>query len=102
MERKERNFDRESEKDSGKGEPGDPARQQTGLPEISERGEVECASCEINPEERQQHRNATEERVNKKLRRSAVALLSAPDFDEQERRNEAHLVKQKPENKILS
>ena len=98
---KERHFHREAEKDSGKGEPREIAGEQSSFSEIGERGKVERAFREINSEKRQQHRDAAEKCVNEKFRRGAVAIFAAPDFDEQKRRDQAHLVKQKPENEIL-
>ncbi len=101
VKRKERHFHRESEKDSGKGEPRELTGEEPVFAEIGQCGEIERAPREIDSEEREQHRDAAEKCVNEKLGRGAIAVLAAPDFDEQERRYEAHLVKQKPENKIL-
>src|SRR5207245_1326907 len=101
MKRKERYFDREPEKDSGKRKPREFPGKQSVPAEHGEHGEIESSSHEINSEEREQHRDAPEKCVNEELRGGAIAVLTAPDFDEQERRDQAHLVKQKPENKIL-
>src|SRR6266567_4556690 len=101
VERKQRHFHRESEEDSGKREPRDIAAEQSMFSEIGERGEIERTFGEINPEKRQQHGDAPEECVNKKFRRGAVAVFAAPNFNEQERGNKAHLVKQKPKEEIL-
>src|SRR6266481_1547384 len=56
---------------------------------------------EEDSDKREQHRNTAQESVNKKVRRGAVAVFAAPDFNEQERGNEAHLVKQKPKDEVL-
>src|SRR5712691_845152 len=101
VKRKERHFHREPEKDSGEGEPRELTGEQPGLSEIGERDEVERALREINSEEGEQHGHTAEECVNEKLGRGAVAFFAAPDFNEQERRDEAHLIKQKPEDEIL-
>src|SRR5205807_8712 len=97
----ERHFYREAEKDPREGEPRDVAREQSVFSEIGERGEIERAAREKNSEEGEQHCDAPRKCVDEKLRCGAVAFFAAPDFDEEERRDEAHLVKQKPENKIL-
>ena len=49
----------------------------------------------------EQHRHAAEKGVKEKLRRRAVAFFAAPDPDQQKSRDQAHLVKQKPEDEIL-
>src|SRR5207249_12137970 len=88
---------------SGKSEPREVSSdgQLTASTKAGERGEIERAFGEINAEKRQEHRDAAEECVNEKLGRGAVPVFTAPDFDEKERRDETHLVKQKPENKVL-
>src|SRR5947199_101515 len=48
----------------------------------SDASKVERALRKVNSEECQQHRNAAEKCVKKKLGRSAVAVFAAPDFDE--------------------
>src|SRR6184192_2442991 len=101
MERKQRHFHRESEEDSGEREPRDVAAKEPMFPEIGEGGEIERTFAEINPEKREQHRDTAQERVNEKFRRGVVAVFSAPDLNEQERGNEAHLVKQEPEDEVL-
>src|SRR6266699_279188 len=101
MEWKQRHFHGESEEDSGKREPRDIAAEEPMFSEIGERGEIERTFGEINPEKREQHRNTAQESVNEKFRGSAVAVFAAPDFNEQERGNEAHLVKQKPKDEVL-
>src|SRR6266567_3389669 len=101
MERKQRHFHGESEEDSGKREPRDIASEQSVFSEIGERGEIERTFGEINPEKREQYRNTAQESINEKFRGGAVAVFAAPDFNEQERGNEAHLVKQKPEDEVL-
>src|SRR6266480_8086705 len=98
MERKQRHFHGESEEDSGKREPRDIASEKPMFSEIGECGEIERTFGEINPEKREQHRNTAQESVNKKFRRSIVTVFPAPDLNEQERGNEAHLVKQEPED----
>ena len=101
MKGKERHLDRKPEKNSGKGEPREFACEEPAFSENGKRTEIKCAFGEIDPEERQQHGDAPEECVNEEFCRRAVAIFAAPNFDEQKRGNEAHLVKQKPENKIL-
>src|SRR6266542_4463312 len=97
----ERHFDRESKENSPKSEPGEFTREQSVFTKCSKRGKIERSPSQINSEESEQHRHASQKRVEEKLRRGAVAILPSPDFDEQERGNQTHLVKQKPENKIL-
>ena len=101
VKREERNLDCEPEKDSGEGEPRGVAMEQASFSKSGEFGEIESSPNEINSEKRKQHRDAAEKGVEEKLRRGAVAIFAAPDFDEQECGDEAHLVKQKPQNKIL-
>src|SRR5437867_1829026 len=66
-----------------------------------ERREIESSFREINSKERQQHRDAAKECVKKEFDRCVITIFAAVNFDEQKRRDQAHLVKQKPENKIL-
>src|SRR5438874_8497453 len=102
VKRKERNLDRESKKDSGKGEPFNVAgKQVAGFCKIGETGEIERALGKIDPEERKQHRHATEKSIKEEFCGRAVAFFASPDFNKEESRNEAHLVEEKPENKIL-
>src|SRR5205814_1367487 len=101
MERKQRHFHGEPEEDSGKREPRGIAAEEPMFSEIGERGESERTFGEINPEKREQHRNTAQESINEKFRGGAVAVFAAPDFNEKERGNEAHLVKQKPEDEVL-
>src|SRR4029450_6074616 len=77
------------------------AREQSVFSERGQRGKIECALREVNSEERQQHRNAAEKCVKEEFSCRPVPVFAAPDFDEQKRRDKAHLVKQKPENEIL-
>ena len=77
------------------------SRNQSACSEPRQFREIESSPNEINPEKREQHRDAPEEGVEEKLRRRAIALFAAPDFDEQESRHQAHLVKEKPEEEIL-
>ena len=93
MKRKDRHLDGKPEKDSGEAQPRQFSRQQPGFSETSERGKIERSIHEVNPEEREQHRDAAEKCVNEKFGRGAVPILTAPDFDEQKCWNEAHLVK---------
>src|SRR5438552_15801127 len=90
MERKQRHFHGEPEEDSGKREPRGVTPEEPMFSEISERGEIERTFGEINPEKREQHRNTAKESINEKFRRGAVAGFAAPDFNDQERGNEAH------------
>src|SRR5439155_22037468 len=99
---KERNLNRESEKDSGEGEPLKIAgKQVAGLCEIGETGEIKSAPGKIDPEEREQHRHTTEKGIKEEFCGGAVAFFASPDFNKKEGRDEAHLVKEKPENEIL-
>ena len=54
--------------------------------ELRQFREIESAFGEINSEERQEHRDAAEKSVEEKLGRGAVAILAAPDLDEEESR----------------
>src|SRR6266853_2085541 len=101
MEGKQRHFHGEAEEDSGKSEPRDIAAEQSMFSEIGERDKIERTFGKINAEKREQHRNTAQESINEKFRRGAVAVFAAPDFNEQERGNEAHLVKQKPKDEVL-
>ena len=98
---KKRDFDGEAEENSGEGEPFKIAGEQSAFAEISQRREIERSFGKINSEKREQHGHAAEECVNEKLYCSEVAIFATVNFDEQKRRNQAHLIKQKPENKIL-
>src|SRR5207248_11692357 len=64
-------------------------------------GKIKGPPHEIDAEKRKQHRDAAEKGVEKKLRRGAIAIFTTPDFDEQKGRNQAHFVKEKPEDEIL-
>src|SRR5205807_4601820 len=77
------------------------ADEQSAFSETGERREIECSFGKINSEKREQHGDAAEKRVNEKLHRCVIAIFAAVNFDEKKCRNQAHLVKQKPENKIL-
>ena len=101
MKGKERHFHGEAKKDSAESEPRHVAVEQTVLSQIGERGEIESTFREIDSEKREQHRDAAQECVNEKRRCSPVPVFSAPDFDEQERWYQAHLIEQKPEHEIL-
>src|SRR5438552_16514042 len=101
MKWKQRHFDCEPEKDSGKSEPSEFTREQSVFTETGERRKIECALSQINSEEGEQHRDASEEGVEEKLGRGVVAILITPDFDQQERGDQTHLVEQKPEKEIL-
>ena len=102
VKRKERNLDRESKKDSGEGEPFKIAgKQVAGFCKIGETGEIERAPGKIDPEEREQHRHATEKGIKEEFCGGAVAFFASPDFNKEEGRDEAHLVEEKPENEIL-
>jgi hypothetical protein len=50
VKREERHLHSEAEEDSGKGEPGEIAGEQPTLSHFGERGEIERALREINPE----------------------------------------------------
>src|SRR5207247_10534153 len=67
---------------------------------MGETGEIERALGKIDPEEREQHRHATEKGIKEELCSGTVAFLASPDFYKEEGRDEAHLVKDKPENEI--
>ena len=101
MKRKDRHLDGEAEEDSGEGEPGDVPVKQSGFSERRELREIKGSPNEINSEKGEQHRDAAQERVEEKFCRGVVAIFAAVDFDQEERRDQAHLVKQKPENEIL-
>src|SRR4029077_6484101 len=102
VKRKERNLDRESKKDSGEGEPFKIAgKQVAGVCEIGETGGIERAPGKIDPEERKQHRHATEKGIKEEFCGRAVTFFASPDFNKEEGRDEAHLVEEKPENEIL-
>src|SRR5947207_1934351 len=101
MKWEQRNFDREAEKNSGEREPLKIAGEQSGFAETGQRREIERSFGKINSEKREQHRDAAEKCVNEKFHRGVIAVVAAVDFDEQKRRDQAHLVKQKPENEIL-
>ena len=92
MKGKKRHFHSEAEKDSSESQPRHIALEQTVLSQIGQRSEIESTFREINSEKGEQHRDAAEECVNEEFGRGAIAILSAPDFDEQERWDEAHLI----------
>ena len=77
------------------------AGEQSGFAETGQGREIECSFGEINSEKREEHRDAAEKCVNEKFHRGVIAVVAAVDFNEQKRREQAHLVKQKPENEIL-
>src|SRR5207244_12140519 len=87
-----RSFDCEPEKDPGKSDPCELAGQQTVFSKVGESRKVERALGEINSQERQQHRHAAEECVEEELGRRAITIFTAPDFDQQKRRDQAHFV----------
>src|SRR5206468_3101018 len=66
-----------------------------------ESGKIERSFCKIDTEEREQHRHAAEERVNKKFCRSAIPIFAAPYFNQQKCWDQAHLVEQEPKDEIL-
>ena len=101
VKRKQRHLHREANKNSGKGEPGEVSREQPALSKTRQSREIERALREINPEERKQHGDASEKCVEEKLRRGAIAIFTAPDFDQQKTRDQTHFVEQEPENEIL-
>ena len=101
VKRKEWHLHRQSDKDACKSKPGEVAGEQIVFPKTRESRKIECASGQINPEKRKQHRHAAEKCVEEKLGRRAVPIFAAPDFDQQKRRDQAHFVKQEPENEIL-
>ena len=101
VEGKERDLHGQSEENSGESEPGEATGEQPAFSEHGQLREVEGAPGEIDPEEREQHGHAAEERVNEKFGGRAVAIFAAPDFDEKERRHQAHFVEQEPEHEIL-
>src|SRR6266403_416304 len=101
---KEWDFDSEPEENSGKGEPLKFAGEQPAFSETGERREIECSFGKINSEKGKKHGDAAEKCVNEKFNRGVIssrACGTAINFDEEKRRNEAHFVKQKPENEIL-
>src|SRR5581483_3641145 len=101
MKWEQRYFDRESKEDPRKSQPGELARKQAVLTKTSKRGKIEGGPGKINSKESQQHRNASEKRVEEKLCRGAVAIFPSPDFDKQEGGDQTHFIEQEPENKIL-
>ena len=98
MKGKERHLDGQPEEDSGEGEPAEFPGQQAVFPECRERGKIKGSPNEINAEKRKQHRDAAEKGVEEKFGRGAVAVRAAPNLDEEEAGDQAHLVKEKPEN----
>src|SRR5436309_2051857 len=75
-------------------------------PHLSERCEIEHARRgvrfrrEKNSEERQQHRDAANHRVNEELRRGGCTLRPAPKPHEEERRNQTQLPENEPVKKV--
>src|SRR5262245_57420017 len=102
MKREKRDLDREPEKDSGESEPIQIARQHIrAFPKLGQAGEIECSPREINSEKRQQHGYAAEKSVKKEFRSRPFTIFAPPDFYQEERRDQAHLIEEKPENEIL-
>src|SRR5204863_8026529 len=98
--RKQRHLHRKPNKNSGKSEPCDVSCQQSALSKTRQSREVERAFREINPEERKQHGDASEKCVEEKLGRGAIAIFTAPDFDQQKTRDQTHFVEHEPEDEI--
>src|SRR5437667_8712867 len=101
MKWKQRHFYCEPNEDSGKRKPRQFACEQAVFAQASKSSKIKSAFCEINSEKREQHRHAAEKCIKEELGRGAIAVFASPDLDEQKCRNQAHFVKQKPENKIL-
>src|SRR6266540_1024471 len=117
VERHQRHFDRESEECAGENYEGQsllsqviPAQklhlqrrlQFTRSSQFTQPNEIEGSDRLINGEKRQQQRDASDHRVNKKLGRRLVALRSAPQPDEKKRRNEAQFPENEPVKKVES
>src|SRR3954465_7891547 len=103
VKRKKRHLYGEPEKDAPEGEPAELAGEQRRSPrELGEARKIEGPFREINSKKGEEHRDAAEESVEEKLSRSPIAVRAAPDFDEEETGDEAHLVKEEPENEIVS
>src|SRR5437868_10496849 len=101
MEWIEWHFDCEPEKNSGEGEPGESTGEQSGFSQIRQGREIESAFGEVDPEKGEEHRDTAEEGVEEKLGCGAIPIFSAPDFYEKESWDQAHLIEEEPENKIL-
>src|SRR5215467_9970215 len=101
MKRKQRHLYREPDKNSGKSEPGEISREHSALSKTGQSSEVERTFCQVNSQERKQHGNASQKRVEEKLRRGAIAIFTTPDFDQQKTRNQTHFVEHKPKNEVL-
>src|SRR5439155_26557077 len=100
--REKRNLEAQAEKDSCGGEAFTVAgKQVAGFCEIGETGEIKRAPGKIDPEEREEHRYATEKGIKEEFCGGAVAFFASPDFNKEESRDETHLVEEKPENEIL-
>jgi hypothetical protein len=103
VKRKEWHLHRESKKDSREGDPGEIARQQ--IPSLSEPGEtgkIEGTIDKINSEKGEQHGHAAEKSVKKEFGGGSITFFASPDFYQEKRRDQAHLIEEKPENEILS
>ena len=102
MKREERDFDRESDKESEEEKRFRAPRQNesASLEGILDRGQVESAGGVVEPNDADEHQDRASHRVEDEFDGGVNAAVVAPDADEQVHRDEHHFPEEEEEEKV--